>query len=190
MYKRQHDELGPVLSSVKLKVNCLDIDSKEDQLQLEKINNNIDEIIRRMREISNDLMPSTLVRKGLAAAVTEFIEKLKQPSILQISFHCDELNDLKPEKTIHIYRMIQEVIHNTIKHAGADQLKIELEKRNNKIILKTKDNGKGFQHSKVLQEAAGLGLRSLLSRTEVLNGEMYIDSSKGKGTEYSFELPL
>jgi len=185
-----HDELGPVLSSIKLKVNCMDIETAEDKEQLEKINVNIDDIIQRMREISNDLMPSTLTRKGLAAAVHEFIGKVTKSNGLQIVFKHENVLQLPPEKSIHIYRIIQEMIHNTIKHAQASQLHISLEKKNNKLFLRTKDDGTGFNYSKIMQEASGLGLRNLLTRTEILNGEMYIDSSKEKGTEYIFELPI
>jgi len=185
-----HDELGPVLSSVKLKVNCLDIETEEDKLQLEKINGNIDDIIQRMREISNDLMPSTLVRKGLVAAVNEAIEKTSKSGGLKIIFQNEEPVALETEKAIHVYRIIQEVIHNTIKHAQATSLHINLARKNSKLILTTKDDGIGFKHSRILQEASGLGLRNLLSRTEILDGEMYIDSSKEKGTEYVFELPI
>jgi len=185
-----HDELGPVLSSVKLKVNCLDIETEEDKLQLDKINSNIDDIIQRMREISNDLMPSTLMRKGLVAAVNESIEKTSKPGGLKIVFQNEGPVELKTEKAVHVYRIVQEVIHNTIKHAKANNLLIKLAAKNNKLILTTKDDGIGFNHSKILQEASGLGLRNLLSRTEILNGEMYIDSAKEKGTEYIFELPI
>jgi signal transduction histidine kinase len=185
-----HDELGPVLSSVKLKVNCFDIQSEEDKVQLEKVNANIDNIIQRMREISNDLMPATLQRKGLVAAVIESMERTTKLNGLKIDFHQKDIPELKIEKAIHVYRIIQEVIHNTIKHAKAKNLDIGLAVKNNKLVLRTKDDGAGFNHSKVLQEASGLGLRNLLSRTEILNGEMYIDSSKEKGTEYIFELPI
>jgi signal transduction histidine kinase len=185
-----HDELGPVLSSVKLKVNCLDIETEEDKLQLDKINANIDDIIQRMREISNDLMPLTLIRKGLVAAVNESIEKTSKPGELKIFFQNEDPVLLETERAVHVYRIIQEVIHNTMKHAKANNLHINLAKKNNKLILTTKDDGIGFNHSRILQEASGLGLRNLLSRTEILNGEMYIDSSKEKGTGYIFELPI
>jgi len=82
-----HDELGPVLSSVKLRMNCLDIESEEDKEELEKINRHVDDIIKRMRDISNDLMPSVLARKGLVAAMEEFIENISKPDKLKIYFY-------------------------------------------------------------------------------------------------------
>ena len=185
-----HDEMGPVLSSVKLKVNCLDITSAEDQAQLEKINSHIDQIILRMREISNDLMPTTFLRKGLAAAIEESIADNDFNSDLQIKFQHSDIPTLDPDKAIHVYRIIQEILHNTVKHAKAKNLFIELSVKGDKLVLRCSDDGIGFNYSKLVNESAGLGLRSLLSRTEIMNGEMFVDNHRDKGTEYIFEIPL
>jgi two-component system, NarL family, sensor kinase len=185
-----HDEMGPVLSSVKLKMNCLDITSAEDQAQLEKINSHIDQIILRMREISNDLMPTTFLRKGLAAAIEESIADNDFNSDLQIKFQHSDIPTLDPDKAIHVYRIIQEILHNTIKHARAKNLFIELSVKGDKLVLRCSDDGIGFNYSKLVNESAGLGLRSLLSRTEIMNGEMFVDNHRDKGTEYIFEIPL
>jgi signal transduction histidine kinase len=185
-----HDELGPLLSSVKMRMNLLDILSADDQQELEKINEHIDNIIKRMREISNDLMPSTLMRKGLIAGIEDSIRIASLPDGLVIKFRHTNVSDISKEQSIHIYRIVQEIIHNTIKHAGASTLNIHLSSKNGKLILTSTDNGVGFDHTRLLQESGGLGLRSLLSRTEVMNGEMYINSRKNKGTEYTFEIPI
>ena len=110
-----HDELGPILSAVKFKINSLDITFEDDQVILDKSNKNIDDIIRRMREISNDLLPNTLLRKGLIAALEESIDNLNKTNTLDIIFIHHEIPDYPKEKAINIYRIIQEIIHNTIK---------------------------------------------------------------------------
>lgn len=185
-----HDELGPVLSSVKLRINCIDVSSEDDHIQLEKINQHIDTIMKRMREISNDLMPSTLMRKGLIAGIQESIPDAGLPEGLVIKFQHGTIPEIKQEKAIHIYRIVQEIMHNTIKHARASNLDILLSSKNGKLVLTSRDNGVGFDHAKLLQESGGIGLRSLLSRIEIMNGEMFIDSRKNKGTEYTFEIPM
>jgi signal transduction histidine kinase len=86
--------------------------------------------------------------------------------------------------------MIQEIIHNTLKHAKASELKIELKCSKQTLIILTEDNGRGFDYVRQSVENKGLGLRNLLSRTEVLGGDMYIDSKQNKGTKYTFEIPL
>ena len=185
-----HDELGPILSAVKFKINSLDIHSEDDQVILDKSNKNIDDIIRRMREISNDLLPNTLLRKGLIASLEESIDNLKKTNTLDIIFIHQEIPDLAKDKAINIYRIIQEIIHNTIKHANATALKIEITINKRNLIILTEDNGKGFDYIQQSKENAGLGLRNLLSRTDVLGGNMYIESRNAKGTKYTFEIPI
>jgi len=185
-----HDELGPILSAVKFKINSLDIHSEDDQVILDKSNKNIDDIIRRMREISNDLLPNTLLRKGLIASLEESIDNLKKTNTLDIIFIHHEVPDLTKEKAISIYRIIQEIIHNTIKHANASELKIEFTINKRNLVILTEDNGKGFDYIQQSKENAGLGLRNLLSRTDVLGGNMYIESRTAKGTKYTFEIPI
>jgi len=184
-----HDELGPVLSAVKFKINSLDIRSPEDQVILDKSNKNIDDIIRRMREIANNLLPNTLMRKGLAEALEETIDDFNRMGPLRIQF-AHHLPAIEKDKAINIYRMMQEIIHNTIRHAGATQLRIECKTVRQTLVILTEDDGAGFDYIEQSRKNTGLGLRNLLSRTDVLGGNMYIESRPGKGTKYTFEIPL
>ena len=184
-----HDELGPYLSAAKLRINSLDVTTQEDNESLTKINEHIDVIIHRMREISADLLPNTLVRKGLVYGIREFIDNIPKPSALKIQFDAAEDATYSPNMRIHIYRILQEIIHNTIKHSNASNLKIELKNNRNMVILLTEDDGVGFDYNSVSKEKQGLGLRSLLSRVEIMGGEMFIESKSEKGTRYTFEIP-
>jgi signal transduction histidine kinase len=185
-----HDELGPILSTVKLRINCIDIISDEDQLQLNKANKHIDDIIQRMREISNDLMPTTLLRKGLIVALNEFIGNISKPGGLRIKFTYERVPELASDRAIHLYRILQEIIHNTIKHAGATELTIGLSFENGQVMITTQDNGTGFDYNRAIKENTGFGLRNLLSRAEIMGGAMYIESAAGQGTQYIFEIPF
>jgi signal transduction histidine kinase len=185
-----HDELGPILSAVKFQINSFELQDEDDKINLEKANKNIDTIISRMRGISNDLMPNTLLRKGLVPALQSSIESFNNNNKLSIEFSCNSLPDLPENTSINLYRIVQEVIHNTIKHANATQLKVECKMEKNNLIILTEDNGIGFDYTGESKEQSGLGLRNLLSRTEILGGSMYIDSKEGKGTRFSFEIPV
>lgn len=185
-----HDELGPYLSVTKFRINALDISTEEDNEHLVKINENIDLIIHRMREIAADLMPMTLLRKGLIYGIREFIDNISKPSGLQISFNIEGNDEFSSTMRIHLYRIIQEIVHNTVKHAQATSLKIDLKQESNKVLLLTEDNGTGFDYITLLREKQGVGLRSMLSRVEVMGGEMFIDSIPNKGTRYTFEIPI
>jgi signal transduction histidine kinase len=184
-----HDDLGPMLSAVKLLINNVDLGSDEDRNTLIKANGHIDEILVQLRRISNDLMPQALTRKGLVVAVKEFISDLNEKRIMQIHFEPTENLPISPEQDIHLYRIIHEVIHNTDKHAKASMLDITLGCKNETLILKLRDDGCGFNAKDTLTIQKGLGLKNILSRVETLRGIMYIESGAGKGTGYTIEIP-
>lgn len=192
-----HDELGPLLSAIKFMLSSIETTSSEDEAMMQETCEHIVDIIHRMREISNDLMPNTLLRKGLVFAIDEFIYKVGKTSInggnpegLQIIFDQHDIPDLPKEKAINMYRIVQEIIHNTIKHANASILTLQMNIKENKLLLISEDNGKGFDYLHASKENAGLGLRNLVSRTEVMGGNLYIESKTGKGTIYTIEIPI
>lgn len=185
-----HDELGPLLSAVKLQINNIETAGEEDQQLVTKSSQHIDSIIQKLREISNNLMPNTLLRKGLKNAIEELTETYKKASRLQIRFICEQDIRLDQNKEINLYRIVQEVLHNTIKHSEADLLLISLRKQEGHILLATSDNGKGFDYFSKSKELKGLGLRNLQSRTEVMGGELVCNSQPGKGVTYIFDIPV
>lgn len=184
-----HDELGPLLSAIKFKINSVDTADEDDQQQLTGASNHLDDLIRRLREIAANLMPSVLLRKGLVAAVRQFTGNIA-PEQLQIVFNHPELPDLPQEKSINTYRIIQEITHNTIKHARASHLVIDLNLKGQTLVVKTEDNGVGFDMSQKMKESNGLGLRNLKSRAEIMGGTFAAESVPGKGTSYLLEIPL
>ncbi|MFT3825813.1 MAG: histidine kinase [Chitinophagaceae bacterium] len=185
-----HDELGPLLSAVKLQINSLETISDDDQQVIDKSSMHLDSIIGKLREISNNLMPNTLMRKGLKRAISEVIEHTNHASGLQVKFVCEEELNLDQQKEINIYRMLQEILHNTIKHAEASYLIIKIMTEQNRLLIMTADNGKGFDYFGKLKENSGLGLRNLQSRVEVMGAEIFCQSELGKGTMYTVEIPI
>jgi signal transduction histidine kinase len=186
-----HDDLGPILSAIKFKINAVDTHSEEDKKILEKASMHTDEAIRRIRETSFDLMPNTLIRKGLTHAVEELIQKAERFIKMKILFAHSDIPELTPDMVINFYRILQEIIHNSVKHSGAKELNIELKTiPGKKILLIARDDGIGFNYEKINAENPGLGLRNIASRTEVMHGDVIIESSPGKGVKYIIEIPL
>ncbi|MBK6828397.1 MAG: sensor histidine kinase [Chitinophagaceae bacterium] len=183
-----HDELGPVLSAVRLQINHLEPEDETEKMVLARSTSQIDEVIQRFREISYDLMPNTLLRKGLSRAVEEFAEKMQLANGLNINFSGEEQR-MQPEKELNVFRIVQEIVHNTIKHARAGSLVIELRFRNNKMLLYTKDDGLGFDYREK-EQRGGLGLLNLQSRVALLKGNLQLDTQPGKGTVYNIEIPV
>ena len=185
-----HDDLGPLLSSIKFSVGSLDIYSDTDTKTVDRVYDHIDSLMHRMREISADMLPHTLGRKGLVAAIAEFISNLPQSSATKIFFEHSPLPEFPMVQSIHVYRIIQEIVHNTIKHARATVLQLELKISGAQLVLLTKDNGCGFDYKLQASESQGLGLRNLHSRAEMLGGKLVVESATGKGTIYIIEIPL
>lgn len=181
-----HDDLGPLLASVKFKISSIDT-GPEDAATLEEANHRLDTIIERLREISNGLVPGTLQRKGLFPAIEEFLGGLSGAMPGGISFHHNGTVELSAEKAVNIFRMIQEIVHNTLKHARAEQLHIEIRSSPQQLVLETTDNGVGFVYP---GQQRGRGLLNLLNRTEMLGGSLFVETAPGKGTRYLVELPL
>ncbi len=185
-----HDELGPLLSAVRIHVNRIESLSENDKEIVAYANRHIDDIIQKTRAISYNLLPNTLVRKGVVKAVQEYINKLNDSNDITINFQYDKDFRLATEREVNIYRIIQEVIHNTVKHADASKLNINFKHQGDSVVLITADNGSGFDIEDVINKTDGIGLMSLQSRTEVLNSRFNYESEKGKGTTYIFEIPL
>jgi signal transduction histidine kinase len=183
-----HDELGPLLSVVKFQVSSLETEDPEDIKLIEKANDNLDNILERIRGICNHLMPQVLIRKGLIRAIEEFVSEVDGRSSIKISFTTGDVS-VPPEAEVHIYRMIQEIVNNAVKHSEASTMSIDISSDQNHLIIKVQDNGKGFSTDKVLKEGSGLGLKNILSRTDILKGDLYIVSGPEKGTTYTIEIP-
>ena len=185
-----HDSLGPLLSAVKLNISSVDVESADDRQVLDKTGGYLDEIIGSLRRISHDLLPNTLERRGLVEAIREFINQVNTRQSLNIQLFIVKEISIPKEKEIHIFRMIQEIVHNTIKHSGANILQIGFSEEGGHLLCLTKDDGKGFDKEKALAGAHGLGLRSLESRCEILNGVLTLDSAPGEGTNYFIKIPM
>jgi two-component system, NarL family, sensor kinase len=184
-----HDELGPLLAVIKFKINSVESADAQDQKELAHASSHIDGLIKRIREISANLMPSALARKGLVIALQEFISNISRATV-NITFKYSDLPELNQEQKINIYRIVQEIVHNTIKHAKATELVIDLSAKQNVVVLMANDNGIGFYPGGEGNESDGLGLRNLKSRTELMRGKFDIDSKPDNGTTYYFEIPI
>jgi signal transduction histidine kinase len=185
-----HDELGPMLSAIKLKINSFELTDEDDKLEVEKTNMHIDGLVKKMREISYDLIPNTLIRKGLVQALTEFAEFINRAQKIQIQLEAPNIPPINENKAIHIYRVIQEIVNNALKHSKAETLNITLKQEGGTLFLQTIDNGVGFDVHAATKGDGGIGLRNLLSRCEIIGGKMFVDSEKAKGTKYTFEIPV
>jgi two-component system NarL family sensor kinase len=185
-----HDELGPMLAVTQIHIQATHGSNKEDHAHLEKASSNIEFLTERFSGIARNLTPNVLVRKGLETALNDFFEQYREVSAIKMSFLFSIKSNISDTIALHIYRMIQEMIHNAVKHSGASEVNIHLHEKKKKLYMLYKDNGKGINTGEVFEEGGGLGLNSLKSRAEMLEGKMKFSSNEKEGTEYFFEIPL
>ena len=185
-----HDGSGAVLSAMKFKLESLNLSAASDQLQVAQCIALINDLISRIRWISNGLMPQTLYHNGIVYALNEYINKVNDGSHLEIIFEFRDIPEIPPSRSIHIFRILQEIINNTLKHAQAETLKIELFTEKGKLVILTADDGMGFNYPGDIKNNTGLGLQNLENRANLLNGALHIRSAKGNGTRYHIALPL
>ncbi|MBS4042233.1 MAG: sensor histidine kinase [Chitinophagaceae bacterium] len=182
-----HDDIGPLLSSIKMQLSVIDTNDETDFNIITKSKSQIDEVITKFRIIATNLLPNSLLRDGLNTAIKNFIERVNHTS-LKIKFESNA-NSLNEHFQVNIYRIIQEIIHNTIKHAKANFLTITILQKKDSIIINTTDDGIGFIFQNIA-DIKTIGMLSLQSRVSLLNGKLNIESELGKGTKFIIHLPL
>ncbi len=185
-----HDELGPLLSAIKLHINTIHTPRPQEELTIKKASKHIDEVVQTIREIAYNMMPGTLIHQGLYAAISEYIEKTMQLHQLNIKLSILDKIKLNKDSQINIYRIVQECVHNAVKHANATIMIIEINIVRNMFVLRVSDDGIGFDIDKTSQSVKGNGLRNLRSRAELFQGNFHMQSKPGEGVQYIFEIPV
>lgn len=183
--KELHDGLGPLLSVVKMLLSGLD--AKADPEVNEKIKQNlkqaVDEAIVSVRDISANISPHILNNFGLKDAVEAFIKRLGSAEGIEIRFTTN-LGGQRFTYNVEVilYRVMCELINNTLKHAVAHNIRIDLQLREQTIYLDYSDDGIGFDVSREATEY-GMGLDNILYRLKSGNGDIEIISERGKGMQ-------
>ncbi len=184
-----HDSAGPELSLIKMKLDSIrSVDLKEVAI-LEEAKTEIDSILKNLRQFSHNLMPVALKNFGSVSALAELCDKQSRP-LLKIEFIAEQEYEMPEETAIHLYRITEEVIHNTIKHAQASKLKIQVNSIDNRLQIIAKDNGIGFDYNQSKPQNNGLGLKGYEYRTDLLGGTYSIYSEKGRGVEVVISVPI
>ncbi len=189
--KELHDGLGQLLSSAKLNVAATEESVSEDDLPLIKTSMQlIDEAVSEVRSVSHNLMPIALTTKGLIAALEDLVEKINQTKILEVALQLkfDE-NLLSKSTQVTLYRVIQEILNNALKHSKATTINVQIESRGKSLQLIISDNGIGFDSNEI-KTSKGIGWTNIFSRISLLNGKINIDSKQNKGTHLSIQIPL
>ncbi|HEX6332847.1 MAG TPA: ATP-binding protein [Flavisolibacter sp.] len=183
-----HDELGPVLTVIKYEVDGVEARTAEDQELLKKASGHLDMAVGKIREIARNMMPSALTRNGLQAALQQVANHTSEFTPLHVTLAYDVQRAVDQEMSINIFRIIQEVIQNALKHAQAELMLVRIKEEQGKLHILCEDNGSGFDTE--VQKSDGIGLRNIRTRIDLMGGNMQLTSQPGRGTQYIFDIPL
>jgi PAS domain S-box-containing protein len=192
--KEIHDDLGPLMSTIKLYVNELEADDLTPDERgefLEKTNEILNEAISSTRTIANLLTPRVIIDFGLVKAVESFCKKINLSQKINIIYQASVSERFDQTVELVLYRVITELLNNSIKHSQAEKIEIYLEKFDDILQLTYMDDGIGFDLDKVLSsETSGMGLKNIISRLESIHGTYKIHSMKQAGTLVVVEIKL
>ncbi|MFO7669701.1 MAG: ATP-binding protein [Bacteroidales bacterium] len=182
--KELHDGLGPLLSSVKMAISAVGQEREINHVILLNAEKLIDESIDTIKEISNKLSPHVLTNFGLYRALKSFIQKLKVSEGPSVHFNCNlEGRRYSFNIEVVLYRVVCELISNSLNHASAKNIYIDILQDEHFISLKYMDDGIGFNEQKVKEGLSGLGYSNIRSRINSLDGTFDFHSGPGEGVQ-------
>ena len=181
--KDMHDDFGPTLSAIKMKLNSLQVAEAAGVQIIKDISGNVDMLMQQVRAISNDLLPYSL-QKGFGEAIKQYASKLTASTTIGIEIKLFSNAEISIDKRIHLFRIAQEIIHNAVKHSQAKLITILLKENSTQHFLEIRDDGIGFDEEQINKDK-GLGLNNIKSRVEHLKGRLQVHTKKNEGTGYT-----
>jgi signal transduction histidine kinase len=179
-----HDEVGAMLSVVKLNVGRIEKKSQEPNAKqlANETKTYLDDVITQVRRISRSLLPPSLEKLGLFFALEELANWVNKAEQLKIvCWKSGEQFRFVNSKELAVFRIVQELLNNAIKHSGAAVIQINTRfSANENLMISVSDNGNGFEMNEKLK--TGLGLKNLESRTQIIGAKYKMKSTPGKGT--------
>jgi signal transduction histidine kinase len=181
-----HDSIGQ-----KLAVMRMLLPKSDAQPELQKIADFLDETAIEVRNISHNLIPEIL-NFGLVKAIEGMADRINSTESVKVNFTVDESKkkiSLSKQTELSLYRIVQEILSNILRHSQTDCISMELKTFDNFVQLNIKDNGVGFESEKI-DDSQGLGWKNIFARIKLINGEIKIQSEKNKGTHFLINIPI
>ena len=185
-----HDGVGGLLSGIKLSLSSIKGNvflSEQNAQSVNQVIVQLDHSIGELRRVSHNMMPEALIRYGLEESLENYCENLNLSGIIKVQLQTYGLEQRMEQSTeIVLYRIVQELLNNIIRHAGAANTLIQLVRENERFSLTVEDDGKGFD-VKAAEQKGGAGLANIRARAGYLNGTVDIQSTPGEGTSINVE---
>jgi signal transduction histidine kinase len=176
-----HDNVGQILSLAKVNLNIVTMDEKAPE-RLHDIKTQVTSAITELRNLSMGYYADRIAEKGLLAAIQYQLQQLDKTGLFTTSFEStvDHVS-MDKNKTIFLYRMVQEALNNALKHSGGDHIAVKVYEQNDEVHILLRDNGKGFS-TKGADFKPGIGLSSMQQRAAMINARIEVTGDKEQGT--------
>lgn len=184
-----HDDLGSLMATVKLHFDNVKVDEKDPALMnAQKL---LDEAYQKIRGMAHSKNSGVMANQGLLPAVKKMVKTINETNVLEVSVEDFGLADrMENSLELTIFRMIQELIANIIKHAEATKASIQFTQHEDRLNIIVEDNGRGFDMAAIKRSQNGMGLGTIEKRIEHLEGTFTVDSVIGKGTSILIDIPV
>lgn len=184
-----HNDIGPYLSSVKMR---LDVIVTAQSVELDACKAALDKCVQQVRGMAKAMAPLSIFEIPFQDALKMYIQEVNVHGTLKVVLTELDIVPLIPDQNNQIYRILQEIIQNTIKHAQASSLHIEISREgDNTMLIRTSDNGVGYELEKVrAANKLGMGLLGIQSRIDYLNGSISSSAENKSGTRYNIRIPI
>ncbi|MDJ1472782.1 tetratricopeptide repeat-containing sensor histidine kinase [Xanthocytophaga flava] len=184
-----HDGLGGMLAGIKINLSRIAGNDGRSGSELDKILNQLDVSTNELRRIARNMMPESLLQLGLESALRDMCDSMTTDKT-QISFEAFDIDTKLPKETqVNIYRIVQELLTNSIKHANASEIIVQCSQNESIFFITLEDNGQGFDPVAKGQKS-GIGLTNIQNRVEYLKGKLDISSALSEGTTINIEFDV
>ena len=178
-----HDDLGPILSTIKLRIGLMEKikDPGELNENISISNELMSLVVEKVRTISHNIAPHIIENLGLDSAIRDLCQRIRQINNINVEYNSGLVNMRFPQSVeLHFYRIISELINNSLKHSEAGLIHINLSCKDDTLKLIYYDDGKGYNVQELYQKPGGIGLHSILNRVTLINGTINFQQDKGK----------
>jgi signal transduction histidine kinase len=185
-----HDSLGGLLAAAKLQVENLpakfpELAHDKDVLKIKSL---LDDTVTETRQIARNLQPHSLVQFGLVNALQDLIGRVNSKNAPVVTLQCfGEVSGMSQDTALNCYRVVQELLQNSLKHAQASEILVQLTRAGNELAILVEDDGIGFD-PKTIQK--GMGTGSVAQRVQFMKGELSVQTAPGQGTSTLFTIPV
>lgn len=192
--KDLHDGLSGMLSGVKYSLQDMKgnlIMTEENRQAFARSIDMLDSSIKEMRRVAHNMMPEVLVRYGLDAALKDYVAEINKSGVLKVVYQSMGMEHPVIERSaaLAVFRIVQELLNNIIKHAQASEALVQVFGENSKLVVNVEDNGIGFD-PRLSEEKGGMGWKNIRSRTDLLHGKVDVQSAPGAGTSVNLDINL